>query len=106
MQRLRTVTSLDVSAVAGHHAMPAALLFVKVKPVLVALSIKHATCIKQACIHFLKKAHALKGTCIKQAPVLSKQNLFGDTLQGRDSSEWKQNYSLLCKCSQTSKVKK
>ena len=27
MQRLRTVTSLDVSAVAGHHAMPATLLF-------------------------------------------------------------------------------
>ena len=27
MQRLRTVTSLDVCAVAGHHAMPAALLF-------------------------------------------------------------------------------
>ena len=26
MQRLRTVTSFDVSAVAGHHAMPAALL--------------------------------------------------------------------------------
>ena len=26
MQILRTVTSLDVSAVAGHHAMPAALL--------------------------------------------------------------------------------
>ena len=26
MQRLRTVTLLDVSAVAGHHAMPAALL--------------------------------------------------------------------------------
>ena len=26
MHRLRTVTSLDVSAVAGHHAMPAALL--------------------------------------------------------------------------------
>ena len=26
VQRLRTVTSLDVSAVAGHHAMPAALL--------------------------------------------------------------------------------
>ena len=26
MQRLRTVTSLDVSVVAGHHAMPAALL--------------------------------------------------------------------------------
>ena len=25
--RIRTVTSLDVSAVAGHHAMPAALLF-------------------------------------------------------------------------------
>ena len=30
MQRLRTVTSLDVSAVAGHHAMPAALLFTHV----------------------------------------------------------------------------
>ena len=27
MHRLRTVTSLDVSAVAGHHAMLAALLF-------------------------------------------------------------------------------
>ena len=27
MQRLRTVTSLDVSAVAGHHAMPAVLFF-------------------------------------------------------------------------------
>ena len=27
MHRLRTVTSLDVSAVAGRHAMPAALLF-------------------------------------------------------------------------------
>ena len=27
MQRLRTVTSLDISTVAGHHAMPAALLF-------------------------------------------------------------------------------
>ena len=26
-QRLRTVTSFDVGAVAGHHAMPAALLF-------------------------------------------------------------------------------
>ena len=26
VQRLRTVTSLDVSAVAWHHAMPAALL--------------------------------------------------------------------------------
>ena len=27
MHRLRTFTSLDVSAVAGHHAVPAALLF-------------------------------------------------------------------------------
>ena len=27
MHRLRTVTYLDVSAVEGHHAMPAALLF-------------------------------------------------------------------------------
>ena len=31
MQRLRTVTSLDVSAVAGHHAMPAALLLCKIQ---------------------------------------------------------------------------
>ena len=31
MQRLRTVTSLDVSAVAGHHAMPAALLLIVVR---------------------------------------------------------------------------
>ena len=28
MQRLRTVTLLDVTTVAGHHAMPAALLFI------------------------------------------------------------------------------
>ena len=28
MQGLRTVTSLDVSAVAGHHAMPAVLLLI------------------------------------------------------------------------------
>ena len=34
MQRLRTVISLDVSAVAGHHAMPAALLFLDVKKIL------------------------------------------------------------------------
>ena len=34
MQRLSTVTSLDVSAVAGHHAMPAALLFSNAKKLL------------------------------------------------------------------------
>ena len=33
MQRLRTVTSLDVSAVAGHHAMPAALIFLFNSPI-------------------------------------------------------------------------
>ena len=39
----------------------------KVKPALVATSIK------QACIQFLQKANtSLKITCIKQAPVLSK----------------------------------
>ena len=65
-----------------------------VKSVLVTTSIKQAACIKQACIHFPKKADALKCTCInpialregkivynfglpecnrvKQAPVLSK----------------------------------
>ena len=46
-----------------------------VKPVLVATSIKQATCIKQACIQIPKQANALKCTCIKQAPVLSKQIL-------------------------------
>ena len=42
MHRLRTVTYLDVSAVAGHHAMPAALL----------LSFKNAVAIgrDQSCI--------------------------------------------------------
>ena len=46
-----------------------------VKPVLVATSIKQATCIKQACIQFPKQTDTLKCTCIKQAPVLSKQIL-------------------------------
>ena len=46
-----------------------------VKPVLVATSIKQATCIKQACVQFPKQANTLKCTCIKQAPVLSKQIL-------------------------------
>ena len=46
-----------------------------VKPVLLATSIKQATCIKQACIQFPKEANTLKCTCIKQAPVLSKQIL-------------------------------
>ena len=38
-----------------------------VKPVLVATSIKQATCIKQACVQFPKQANTLKCTCIKQA---------------------------------------
>ena len=46
-----------------------------VKPVLVTTSIKQATCIKKGCIQFPKKANKLKFTCIKQAPVLSKQIL-------------------------------
>ena len=46
-----------------------------VKPVLVATSIKQATCIKQVCIHFMKKSNTLKLTYIKQAPVLSKHIL-------------------------------
>ena len=32
---------------------------IKVKPVLVATSTKQATCIKQACLHFPKKANTL-----------------------------------------------
>ena len=46
-----------------------------IKPVLVVTSIRQATCIKQACIQFSKQADTLKCTCIKQAPVLSKQIL-------------------------------
>ena len=46
-----------------------------VKSVLVATSIKQATCIKQACIQIPKQASTLKCTCIKQVPVLSKQIL-------------------------------
>ena len=46
-----------------------------VKPVLVATSIKQATCIKQACIQIPKQANTLKCIFIKQAPVLSKQIL-------------------------------
>ena len=51
------------------------LLSNTVKPVLVATSIKQATCIKQACFQFPKQEDSLKCTCIKQAPVLSKQIL-------------------------------
>ena len=40
------------------------------KPVLVATSIKQATCIKQASIQFLKQENTLKCTCIKQASDL------------------------------------
>ena len=39
MHRLRTVTYLDVSAVAGHHAMPAALLFLLSMPWALPVSI-------------------------------------------------------------------
>ena len=46
-----------------------------VKPVLVATSIKQATCIKQACSLFPKQANTVKHTCIKQTLVLSKQIL-------------------------------
>ena len=49
---------------------------VLVKPILVATSIKQATCIKQAYSQFPKMENTLKCTCIKQAPVLSKHILF------------------------------
>ena len=45
------------------------------KPVLVATAIKEATCIKQASSRLRKVTNALKCTCIKQAPVSSKQIL-------------------------------
>ena len=51
------------------------ILITTVTPVLVATYIKQATCIKEACIHFPKRANTLKCTCIKQAPVLSKHIL-------------------------------
>ena len=46
-----------------------------VKLALVAISVKLAVYIKQACIHFTKKANTPKCTCIKQAIVLSKHIL-------------------------------
>ena len=46
-----------------------------VKPVLVATSIKQATCVKQSHIQFPKVKNTLKCTSIKQAPALSKQIL-------------------------------
>ena len=55
MQRLRTVTLLDVSAVAGHHAMPAALLFL-VEPtrgeqdIVVTTSTRYI-CVCCMCVH-------------------------------------------------------
>ena len=51
------------------------VILITVKPVIVATSIEQATCIKQACIQVPKQANTLKCTCIKQAPVLSKQIL-------------------------------
>ena len=51
MQRLRTVTSLDVSAVAGHHAMPAALLFPVYDDVLLGTSFMYRG--SPLCILFL-----------------------------------------------------
>ena len=48
------------------------LTYNTVKPVLVATSIKQATCIKQASVKVPKGANTSKCTCIKQAPVLSK----------------------------------
>ena len=57
----------------GHNAFfNEAIKKITVKPVLVTTSIEQATCIKQACIYFPKKANILKCTCMKQAPVLSK----------------------------------
>ena len=44
---------------------------ITVKPVLVAISVKQATCIKQACIQL----NTLNCTSIRIKPVLSKQNL-------------------------------
>ena len=51
------------------------LIFPTVNPVLVATSIKQATCIKQAYFQFTKQANTLKCICIKQAIALSKQTL-------------------------------
>ena len=44
-----------------------------VKPVLVATSIKQATCIKQACVRFPKETKTLNSTCVKQAPISDSQ---------------------------------
>ena len=45
VKRLRTVTSLDVSAVAGHHAMPAGLLFLLFRNY---CSLRYQSCLKHS----------------------------------------------------------
>ena len=67
-------STINVHISASFFTGVLALLYT-VKPVLVATSIKQATCIKQACIQIPKQANTLKCTCIKQAPVLSKHIL-------------------------------
>ena len=44
MQRVRTVTLLDVSAVAGHHAMPAALLLFIIIAIFIIIIITSSSC--------------------------------------------------------------
>ena len=69
MHRLRTVTSLDVSAVAGHHAMPAALLFYIMGK---ALSGK-LSCTGTALVYsFLNGVSAKKNICLGTNSFLKK----------------------------------
>ena len=66
MQRLRTVTSLDVSAVEGHHAMPAALLFYYFFFVKMAFLVKNA--------YYLEEVKGLKiSTKIKTTILVSER---------------------------------
>ena len=65
----------NITSIPAERTCISADFGLSVLPVLVATSIKQATCIKQACVQFPKQANTLKCTCIKQAPVLSKQIL-------------------------------
>ena len=75
MQRLRTVTSLDVSAVAGHHAMPAALLFfTSDEYVLYFFTIANRGCFDNLGLNFFQKRSEMSRSCLKKKKKKKKKN--------------------------------
>ena len=64
------ILALYLKSHSSYHKLLKSDLFTT-KPVSVATSDKQATCIKQACIHFLKKASILNCTTIHSYPIFS-----------------------------------